>query len=92
MRTAEGDELKGELARREVQQAAAHKEELTALKASYNDSIDRLKAVNVPMGILTSGDFARACIDRGAAFVAVGGDAGLLARAARDLAAAYRTD
>lgn len=43
-RTAEVEELKAELAQREVQQAAAHKEELTALKASYNDSIDRLKA------------------------------------------------
>ena len=27
-----------------MQQTAAHKEELTALKAAYNDSIDRLKA------------------------------------------------
>jgi hypothetical protein len=44
VRGAELEELKGELAQREVQQAAAHKEELTALKGSYNDSIDRLKA------------------------------------------------
>ena len=43
-RTAEVEELKAELSQREVQHTAAHKEELTALKASYNDSIDRLKA------------------------------------------------
>ena len=43
-RVAEVEELKAELAQREVQQAAAHKEELTAIKAAYNDSIDRLKA------------------------------------------------
>merc|ERR1719271_61470 len=43
-RNAEVEELKVELSQREVQQTAAHKEELTALKAAYNDSIDRLKA------------------------------------------------
>ena len=43
-RNAEVEELKVELSQREVQQAAAHKEELTSLKAAYNDSIDRLKA------------------------------------------------
>ena len=46
-RNAEVEELKAELSQREVQQAAAHKEELTSLKASYNDSIDRLKVCDL---------------------------------------------
>ena len=43
-RVAEMAELQAELAQRELQHSAAHKEELTHLRAAYNDSIDRLKA------------------------------------------------
>jgi len=43
-RMAEMDELQGDLAQKDLLQAAAHKEEITHLKAGYNDSIDRLKA------------------------------------------------
>ena len=65
-----------------------HPEVVSAIEGA----IDRLKAIGVPAGILTTGDFARSCIDRGALFVAVGSDAGAMAKGARELSAAYRPD
>lgn len=54
--------------------------------------IRRLVEMDVPAGILTGGDFARRCIELGASFVAVGGDAALLSQAARGLARDFRQD
>lgn len=61
--------------------------------AAIEGAITRLVKIGVPAGILTfRDDFIRRCIDLGALFVAVGMDAGLMARAATDLAATYRQD
>lgn len=60
------------------------------VKAEILRAIDRLKAVDVPAGILTlDGGFARECIARGTLFTAVGLDLGLLLTAARALRAAF---
>jgi 4-hydroxy-2-oxoheptanedioate aldolase len=58
--------------------------------AAVEDAIARLKAIGKPSGIYTSPDFARRCIALGSAFTAVGGDIGLLARAADALAAQFK--
>ncbi len=60
--------------------------------AAIEGAITRLNDMDVPAGILTTGDFARRCIELGARFVAVGSDAGLMARAARETAAAFRQE
>ena len=58
--------------------------------AAVEDALRRLKAIGKPAGILTSPDFARRCIALGSTFTAVGGDIGLLARAADALAAQFK--
>lgn len=60
--------------------------------AAIEGAISRLKAIGVPAGILTTGDFARRCIELGALFVAVGSDAGAMAKGARALAGEFRQD
>jgi len=55
-------------------------------------AIRTLVEMDVPAGILTSGDFARRCIELGASFVAVGIDSGLLARSATALAGEFKQD
>lgn len=57
---------------------------------AIEDAIQRIRSCGKAAGILT-GDrsFARHCIDLGTLFTAVGVDAGLLARAADELAAAF---
>ncbi|WP_375689182.1 aldolase/citrate lyase family protein [Pseudooceanicola sp. LIPI14-2-Ac024] len=55
-------------------------------------AIRTLVEMDVPAGILTSGDFARRCIELGASFVAVGIDTGLLARSATALAGEFKQD
>lgn len=60
--------------------------------AAIEGAIETLVGMDVPAGILTSGDFARRCIALGASFVAVGIDAGLLARSARALADEFKQD
>lgn len=55
-------------------------------------AIARLRAIDVPAGILTTGDFARRCIELGASFVAVGSDAGLLSKASYGLAHDFKQD
>jgi 4-hydroxy-2-oxoheptanedioate aldolase len=53
------------------------------VKAAVLDAVRRLKAINVPAGLLTTDTgFAKVCLDAGAIFVAVGVDAALLARGA----------
>lgn len=55
------------------------------------DVIARLKALNVPSGILTlNEEFARTCIEAGSCFTAVGIDLSLLTRATDDLVARFR--
>ncbi len=50
------------------------------------DGIDRLKAIDVPSGILTPDpEFAKRCIERGTRFTAVGMDIGILLSGARNL-------
>lgn len=61
--------------------------------AAIEGAITRLVRLGVPAGILTfRDDFVRRCIELGAAFVAVGMDSGLMARAARELSDRYRQD
>lgn len=55
--------------------------------AAVLDAIARIKAAGKPAGVLTSDrKFARSCMEAGANFVAVGVDAGLLARGSDELA------
>jgi 4-hydroxy-2-oxoheptanedioate aldolase len=54
-------------------------------------ALARLKAMGKPSGLYTSPDFARRCIALGAGFAAVGGDIGLLVKAADKLAADFKT-
>lgn len=58
--------------------------------AAVEDALRRLKAIDKPAGILTAPGFARRCMSLGSTFTAVGGDIGLLARAADALAAEFR--
>ena len=61
--------------------------------AAIEGAIERLKAVGVPAGILTlNGDFARRCMELGAAFTAVATDVGLLVSAATALRAEFPSD
>ena len=55
------------------------------------DALARIRSAGKPAGILTPDrDFARRCLDLGALFVAVGVDAGLLARATEALAREFK--
>lgn len=64
-----------------------HPEVVTAI----NDAIRRIRAAGKPAGILTPDrTFARACIETGTVFTALGIDLGLLLGAARDLVADFR--
>ena len=55
------------------------------------DALARIGSAGKPAGILTPDrDFARRCLDLGALFVAVGVDAGLLARATEALAREFK--
>ena len=59
--------------------------------AAIEDAISRIRRAGKPAGILTPDrDFARRCLDLGALFVAVGVDAGLLARATDALAREFK--
>ncbi|MDF1856137.1 aldolase/citrate lyase family protein [Pseudooceanicola sp.] len=60
--------------------------------AAIEGAIRTLVGIGVPAGILTGGDFARRCIDLGALFVAVGSDAGVMAKGARELAASFKNN
>jgi 4-hydroxy-2-oxoheptanedioate aldolase len=60
------------------------------VKAAIDDGIRRVRAAGKAPGVLTIDQaLARHYLDEGALFVAVGVEASLLARAARDLAAAF---
>ena len=58
--------------------------------AAVEDAIARLKVLGKPSGIYTTPAFARRCLDLGAAFAAVGGDLGILARGTEALAASFK--
>lgn len=63
-----------------------------SVKAAIDDGIRRVRAASKAPGVLTVDPaLARHYLDQGALFVAVGIDTMLLARAARDLAAAFRS-
>ncbi len=60
-------------------------------KGAVLDAIARLKAIGKPAGVLSADpDFAQACLDAGASFVAVGLDVVILARGADALAARFK--
>ncbi|MEI9927321.1 MAG: aldolase/citrate lyase family protein [Sphingomonas sp.] len=60
--------------------------------AAVEDALRRIALCGKPSGILTADPaFALRCIELGTRFTAVGVDAGLLARAADDLAESFRT-
>ena len=62
------------------------------VKAAIEDGIRRVRAAGKAPGVLTVDPaLARHYLDHGALFVAVGVDAALLSRAARDLASAFMT-
>ncbi len=64
-----------------------------AVVAAIEDALRRIAATGKAAGILTLDQgFARSCIGWGSRFTAVGVDLVLLAKAARDLAAAFRGD
>ena len=59
--------------------------------AAIEDAISRIRSAGKPAGILTPDrDFARRCLDSAPLFVAVGVDAGLLARATEALAREFK--
>lgn len=61
------------------------------VQAMILTAIDRLKAIDVPAGLLSlNADFARTCLARGARFVATGIDMALLVSAADRLARDFR--
>ena len=63
-----------------------------SVKAAIEDGIRRVRAAGKAPGVLTVDPaLARHYLDHGALFVAVGVDAALLSRAARDLAHAFKT-
>lgn len=63
-----------------------------AVVAAIEDALRRIAAAGKPGGILTPDRvFAARCLELGALFVAVGVDAGLLARGADELAGAFRS-
>jgi 4-hydroxy-2-oxoheptanedioate aldolase len=64
----------------------AHPEVVEAVEGAMR----RLKALGKPSGVYAAPDFARRCIALGCGFAAVGGDAGMLVRAADRLAAEFR--
>jgi 4-hydroxy-2-oxoheptanedioate aldolase len=58
---------------------------------AIEDALTRIGRAGKPAGILTPDrDFARRCLDLGALFVAVGVDAGFLARGTEALAREFR--
>ena len=61
------------------------------MQHAIDDGIARVRAAGKAPGILTTDHaLARHYLELGATFVAVGVDVGLLAKGARDLAAAFR--